>query len=120
MEASISFKYIIKNLLIQFSEKLIFSGNFKQTNRPEWKNSRKNTTSIVMTLLFLPIKNTRIYKQNYKNLYDKKTDQCFSLCSSPYRHFIYIENEEFITIDPDLRKANDDYIQEHFKSNKSE
>ena len=66
-------------------------------------------------LIVLPIKNTGIYKQNYKILYDKKTDQCFSLWSSPYRHFIYIENKGFITIDPDLRKANDDYIQEHFK-----
>ena len=68
-------------------------------------------------LIVLPIKNTGIYKQNYKILYDKKTDQCFSLWSSPYQHFIYIENEGFIIIDPDLRKANDDYIEEHFKLN---
>jgi hypothetical protein len=66
-------------------------------------------------LIILPIKNTGIYKQNYKILYDKKTDQCFSLWSSPYRQFIYIENEGFIIIDPDLRKANDDFIKEHFK-----
>ena len=48
-------------------------------------------------LIVLPIKNTGIYKQNYKIMYDKKKDQCFSLWSSPYRHFIYIENEGFIT-----------------------
>jgi hypothetical protein len=66
-------------------------------------------------LIVLPIKNTEIYKQNYKILYDKKTDQCFSLWSSPYRHFIYIENEGFITLDTSLREANDDYIKEHFK-----
>ena len=66
-------------------------------------------------LIVLPIKNTGIYKQNYKILYHKKTDQCFSLWSSPYRHFIYIENEGFITLDTSLRQANDDYIKEHFK-----
>lgn len=66
-------------------------------------------------LIVLPIKNTGIYKQNYKILYDKKTDQCFSLWSSPYRHFIYIENKGFITLDTSLREANDDYIKEHFK-----
>ena len=67
-------------------------------------------------LILLPIEKTGIYKQNYEILYDKKTDQCFSLWSSPYRHFIYIENKGFITLDTSLRQANDDYIKEHFKS----
>jgi hypothetical protein len=67
-------------------------------------------------LIVLPIKNTGIYKQNYKILYHKKKDQCFSLWSSPYRHFIYIENEGFITLDNDLRQSINDYIEEHFKS----
>jgi hypothetical protein len=66
-------------------------------------------------LIVLPIKNTGIYKQNYKILYDKKTDQCFSLWSSPYRHFIYIENEGFITLDNSLRQSINDYIEKEIK-----
>jgi hypothetical protein len=66
-------------------------------------------------LIVLPIKNTGIYKQNYKILYDKKTDQCFSLWSSPYRHFIYIENEGFIILDKALRQSINDYIEEEIK-----
>jgi hypothetical protein len=66
-------------------------------------------------LILLPIEKTGIYKQNYEILYDKKTDQCFSLWSSPYRQFIYIENKGFITLDTSLRQANDDYIKELFK-----
>jgi hypothetical protein len=66
-------------------------------------------------LIVLPIKNTGIYKQNYKILYDKKTDQCFSLWSSPYRHFIYIENEGFITLDNALRQSINDYIEKEIK-----
>ena len=66
-------------------------------------------------LILLPIEKTGIYKQNYDILYDKKTDQCFSLWSSPYRHFIYIENKGFITLDTNIRDSIDDYIKENFK-----
>ena len=67
-------------------------------------------------LVILPIENTGIYKQNYKILYDKKTDQCFSIWSSPYPRFIYIENEGFITLDKAISQSINDYIDEHFKS----
>jgi hypothetical protein len=66
-------------------------------------------------LIILPIEKNGIYKQNYEVLYDKKTDQCFSLWSSPYRHFIYIENKGFITLDKSLRQSINDYIEKHFK-----
>ena len=59
-------------------------------------------------LVVLPIKNTGIYKQNYKILYDKTTDQCFCLWSSPYARFI--------TLYKSIREANNEYIEEHFKS----
>ena len=67
-------------------------------------------------LILLPIEKTGIYKQNYEILYHKKTDQCFSLWSSPYRQFIYIENKGFITLDNSIRQSINDYIEEHFKS----
>jgi hypothetical protein len=63
MEASISFKYIIKNLLIQFLEKMNFffgknkhKKRVKQRNRLELKNSKKNMASITMTLFFYQLK----------------------------------------------------------------
>jgi len=48
-------------------------------------------------------KNTGIYKQNYKT-----TNKSFSFWSSPYARFI--------TLDKSLREANNEYIEEHFKS----
>ena len=62
------------------------------------------------TLIHIPKKDDNgIYKQNYRILYDKTTDRVFSLWSSPYKHYIYIENDGFITEDKELRRAYRDY-----------
>lgn len=45
-----------------------------------------------------------MYNQNYKILYDKNTDIYFTLWSTPYKHYIYIENEGFIIRDDELKK----------------
>ena len=49
-------------------------------------------------------KNNGMYDQNYKILYDKNTDILFTLWNSPYKHYIYIENEGFIIRDDELKK----------------
>jgi hypothetical protein len=45
------------------------------------------------------INDTGYYRQNYKILYDKETHRYFSLWNTPYKHYIYIKNEGFITED---------------------
>ncbi len=63
------------------------------------------------TLIEIPKKDENgIYKQNYRILYDKNSKRVFSLWSSPYKHFIYIENHGFITEDNELKKSYIDYL----------
>jgi len=44
------------------------------------------------------------YRQNFKILYHKDTDQYFSLWNTPYKHYIFIKNHGFITKDLALKK----------------
>jgi len=44
-----------------------------------------------------------MYKQNFKILYHTETDRYFSLWSSPYKHFIYIQNHGFIVEDISIK-----------------
>jgi len=69
------------------------------------------------TLIHIPKKDENgIYKQNYTILYDKINDRVFSLWTSPYKHYIYIENQGFITEDKELWKAYRDY-RDYIKQN---
>jgi hypothetical protein len=56
------------------------------------------------------------YKQNYDVMYDIVNDRLFTLWHSPYKHFIYIREIGFITIDENIRPFYADYINKKYKS----
>jgi hypothetical protein len=60
------------------------------------------------SLIKIPkVRNGGIYKENYKILYDKTHSRYFTIWSSPYKNYIYIENEGFI--------IQDEYISDSYK-----
>jgi hypothetical protein len=47
---------------------------------------------------------TGFYRQNFKILYDKETDRYFSIWSTPYKNYIHIVNQGFITEDFSIKE----------------
>lgn len=56
-----------------------------------------------------------MYNANYRVLYDKRSDRCFSLWQTPYPSFILIEDHGFIVQDDSLRQEYDAFIQNNLK-----
>ena len=66
-------------------------------------------------LVEIPHKISEDYNRtNYRIMYDKSTDRCFSLWQTPYHTHIRIENEGFIIQDDSIREEYAEYIKTHF------